>query len=149
MRFAFPMRRIASSLTAARAFQAGPRQARALPRFSFQLPIPHVQSHRKVLLLTLAALVLTARVIVRAEDAAPSEYQLKAAFLYNFAKFVEWPPQAFANDATVFTIGVIGEDPFGEELERMVKHKNLNGRPFAVKQVKTLSELKSCHILFI
>src|SRR5438552_12782691 len=83
-----------------------------------------------------------------AEQPPPSEYQVKAAFLFNFAKFVEWPPQAFPEPASPFTIGVIGDNPFGDDLERTLKDKAVNGRPFVSKQVKGLAELKTCHILF-
>src|SRR6266568_2546236 len=101
--------------------------------------------------LVLAALVSSfgGRPALQAQEAPASEYQLKAAFLYNFAKFVEWPPQAFPDAATPFTIGIIGEDPFGDDLERTVQNKTANGHPFMAKQVKALSELKTCHILFI
>jgi len=85
----------------------------------------------------------------RSQDQAPSEYQVKAAFLYNFTKFVEWPASAFPEASTPFTIGIIGENPFGGELERAVKNKDVGGHRFAVKEIKSLSELKSCHILFI
>ena len=85
----------------------------------------------------------------QAEEAAPSEYQLKAAFLYNFGKFVEWPPEAFASSNSAFTIGIIGDNPFGDFLARAVEKKNLNGHPLQVKQFKSLSELKGCHILFV
>ena len=79
----------------------------------------------------------------------PSEYQLKAAFLYNFAKFVEWPKEAFAGPTTPFTIGVLGQNPFGDELNRTVQNKDLNGHPIAIKYLRTVSEAGTCHILFI
>jgi hypothetical protein len=101
------------------------------------------------LFLSLALLTLGVRPPARAQEAAPSEYQLKAAFLYNFAKFVSWPPEAFPEPSSPFVIGVIGDNPFGEDLEHTVKDKVLNGHPFAVREVKALSEVKNCHILFI
>lgn len=89
--------------------------------------------------------------VVRAQDAPPSEYQLKAAFLYNFAKFVEWPATTFPDATTPFTIGILGEDPSGGDLERTIKNKTVSGRPLQVKPIKALSEpeLKNCQILFI
>src|SRR2546426_12497948 len=68
-------------------------------------------------LLWLAAVLLcTGEPAARAsQETPPSEYQLKAAFLYNFAKFVEWPPEAFPDATTPFTIGIIGENPFDED----------------------------------
>jgi hypothetical protein len=83
------------------------------------------------------------------EDAPPTEYELKAAFLYNFAKFVEWPAQAFANPQAPFVVGILGQNPFERELERTVQNKTINGRPFEIKEFRVVSEVKSCHILFI
>lgn len=83
------------------------------------------------------------------EAAQPSEYQLKAAFIFNFAKFIEWPPPAASNQESPFKIGVIGENPFGGELEKVIRGKIVSGRTFIVKQIKNLSEIKSCQILFI
>lgn len=94
-------------------------------------------------------LALVGSSAVRAEETPPSEYQVKAAFLFNFAKFVEWPAQALPDARTPFTIGIIGKDPFEGALERTVQDKTVNGHAFVVKQVKAAAELKSCHILFI
>jgi hypothetical protein len=86
-----------------------------------------------------------------AEPAAPSEYQVKAAFLYNFAKFVEWPPPAFVAADSPITIGILGNNPFGEVLEATIRNKTINGRQLRVKEITSLKDpaLKNCHILFI
>ena len=94
-------------------------------------------------------LVLVVGLPMRAQEEATSEYKLKAAFLFNFAKFVEWPPEAFSDTNSPFTIGIIGENPFKADLEEMVQQKTINGRPFIVRQCKSLAELKNCQILFI
>jgi hypothetical protein len=83
------------------------------------------------------------------QPSQPSEYQLKAAFIFNFAKFVEWPPEAFAEPTSPFVIGILGEDPFGNDLERTVRNKTVKNRPLATKQIRNLAEAKNCHILFI
>ena len=77
------------------------------------------------------------------------EYQVKALFLYNFARYVEWPPETFraANDPIV--ICVLGQNPFGGALDRAVVGKVLGARPFAVRQISDLSPGSGCHILFI
>ena len=85
----------------------------------------------------------------RAQDSPPSEYQLKAAFLFNFAKFVEWPPEAFANSTSPIVIGILGEDPFGGDLERTVRDKKVNNRPFVIKELRSPAEATNCHIIFI
>jgi YfiR/HmsC-like len=84
-----------------------------------------------------------------AEDSPVSEYQVKAIFLFNFAKYVDWPATAFTNAATPITIGVLGTDPFGDNLQNMVKGKTINGRTFLVKHLTADSDLSGCQILFI
>jgi hypothetical protein len=84
-----------------------------------------------------------------APDAGPSEYQVKAAYLFNFAKFVEWPPQALAAPSAPFVIGVLGENPFGHDLEGMLQNKSINTHPVTVRYFKSLADLKACQILFI
>jgi hypothetical protein len=81
-----------------------------------------------------------------------SEYLIKAGFIYNFAKLVEWPPTAFAQPDSPIVIGILGNDPFGATLDRIVADKKIDGRGFAVKRVKwskDLRELKDCNILFV
>lgn len=80
---------------------------------------------------------------------APSEYELKAAFLYNFASYVEWPTRVTADSGGTFVIGVYGDDPFGDMLEQTVAGKTVNGRRIEVKRFSSIRELKPCHILFI
>ncbi len=80
---------------------------------------------------------------------SPSEYQIKAAFLYNFAKFVEWPPQAFAGPKSPMVIGVLGKNVFGDDLEQTIRNKTINGHPFQFKEVHSVTEATNCHILFI
>jgi hypothetical protein len=84
-----------------------------------------------------------------AQDSKPSEYQLKAAYLFNFAKFVEWPNAAFSAPSSPLVIGVLGENPFGDLLENTVHGKTLNGHPLAVREIRALNEITNCHVLFI
>jgi len=86
----------------------------------------------------------------RAQTAA-SEYQVKAAFLYNFIKFIEWPAGTFAADDSPITIGVIGENSVGGDLTATVKGKSVNGRPLVVKSFGSAKDagLKSCQMVFI
>jgi hypothetical protein len=99
-------------------------------------------------LLTLLSLLLTYS-RGRAQDSAPSEYQLKAAFIFNFAKFVEWPPTAFSDAKSPFVVGVLGENPFSTDLERALHDKTLNRRPMKAVECRTLEEAKKCHIVFV
>jgi hypothetical protein len=94
----------------------------------------------------LAALVLALG--AGAALAAAPEYQVKAAFLYNFAKFVEWPPGVLARHASM-NVCVLGEDPFGPLLNRTVEGKQVHDRPIRVARVADLADLSRCHVLFI
>ena len=81
-----------------------------------------------------------------------SEYLIKAGFIYNFAKLVEWPATAFAQPDSPIVIGVLGDDPFGTTLDRIVADKKINGRGIAVKRLKWSRDFKSykdCNILFV
>ena len=78
-----------------------------------------------------------------------SEYGVKAAFLYKFVHFVEWPPQAFGEASTPFTIGILGEDPFGRTLDDAVQGKTISGRPLVVRRFASPREVEACQLLFI
>lgn len=79
---------------------------------------------------------------------APTEYQVKAAFLYNFVKFVEWPAAALPQNSPV-RLCVLGQDPFGSDLESTVAGRVLNGRPLLIRRSERLEDLGACHVLFI
>jgi hypothetical protein len=81
--------------------------------------------------------------------AAPLEYQLKAGFLFNFAKFVEWPSLAFAKAQTPYSICVLGPDPFGEDLDVAVGEATLQGRRLVVRRLGDVKNAGGCHILFV
>ena len=77
------------------------------------------------------------------------EYNIKAAFLYNFTQFVEWPPKAFAGSETPFVIGIIGDDPFRSVIDETVTGEKVNGRPIVVRRYRDVQDVKNCHILYI
>lgn len=79
---------------------------------------------------------------------AANEYQVKAAFLFNFAKFVEWPAESLSGDSP-FTVGIIGDDPFGGVIDQAMNGKVINGRQIQLKRLKLGQNLRECHILFI
>lgn len=78
-----------------------------------------------------------------------TEYQVKALFLLNFTRYVEWPDEAFATDDSPFVIGIAGQDPFDENLLRLVRDRVVNGRPIEVRNVDGPAEIRACHLLFI
>ncbi len=77
------------------------------------------------------------------------EYTIKAAFLYNFAKFVTWPESAFNNDRSPIVIGILGNNPFDRLLEKTVEGKQIDGRDFVIKRFKRFEEVERCQILFV
>ena len=83
-----------------------------------------------------------------AETPESREYSVKTAFLYNFAKFVDWPPQSFKNEASHFVLGIVGDDPFGPALETL-KDKTVKGRKLVIRKLSRLENLEDCHMLFI
>jgi hypothetical protein len=93
--------------------------------------------------------LLAAALQLSAQAPAFDEYQVKAAFLYNFAKFVEWPPGTFANSADPIGICIIGQNPFGSTLEDMVQGKRIGDRAFVVRRLTDTQQVKGCEILFI
>jgi hypothetical protein len=96
------------------------------------------------------ALVLTIRLIAAGrQDGPPDEYQVKAAFLYNFAKFVEWPPEAFENPGGSLVVCVLGADPFGRALDDVVEGKKIDGRALTVRRIADARQAKGCRMLFV
>lgn len=96
--------------------------------------------------LACAVLLLAAPAVLPAEVAA--EYEIKAAFLYNFTKFVEWPPAAFADEKSSILICVLGENPFGRSLSDLATDR-VAGRKLTVLGRKENQGLDGCHVLFI
>lgn len=90
--------------------------------------------------------VLLAPTILQAQS---REYQIKAAFVYNFAQFVLWPASAFTNTTQPFQIGVLGENPFGKSLDETVKGETINGRQITIVESSRLEKLAGCQIIFV
>lgn len=97
-------------------------------------------------LLRAAALLLLLALPAAAQ--AP-EYDVKAAFLFNFAKFVEWPAGAFAGERAPLTICVFGDDPFGRSLDAVVQGERVGERGLAVERPERIGDLDGCHVLFV
>ena len=86
--------------------------------------------------------------IVRAQQPKVTEYQMKATYLYNFGRFVQWPPKVAAQDNS-FPICVLGQDPFGPTLDSTLAGESLDGKPVAVRRISRAQEVGDCRILFI
>ena len=107
---------------------------------------------RRFRLLIMMAMVMLPSLGVDAQaqdSSASSEYLIKAGFIYNFANLVQWPTNAFTQADSPIVIGILGEDPFGTVLDRVLAGKKVNGRVFLVKRLKTVPDLKECHIVFV
>ncbi len=96
------------------------------------------------------ALLLGGSHIQAAQGQSLDEYQVKAAFLFNFAKFVEWPAQTFRSPTDPINICILGQDPFGDALEHAVKGKTVETRVFLVPfRISEVHQASGCQILFI
>ncbi|MBA3683688.1 MAG: YfiR family protein [Planctomycetes bacterium] len=84
-----------------------------------------------------------------AADAPTREYLVKAAFLFNFTQFVEWPAAAFPDDAAPIRLGILGEDPFGRAIDDTVQGETVRNRPLVVVRSRRADELKDCHLVFV
>src|SRR5271155_6098714 len=87
--------------------------------------------------------------LAAAQGQTVDEYQVKAAFLYNFAKFVEWPAGEFKSPGDPIVICVLGRNPFGPLLEQAIMGKQIDGRSLLTREVSGIRECGGCNLLFI
>jgi hypothetical protein len=104
---------------------------------------------RRLLLLVIAAALAVSIPASAQGPAGTLEYQVKAAFLYNFAKFIQWPSEAFTETTSPFTICVLGQDPFGAVLDEAVRGERIERRPLAIWRAEDPAATAGCHILFV
>lgn len=117
-------------------------------RRTWPLQAAHCRVHFRAW--ALAVLLSLAAVAPSWPQAGPSvEYQVKAAFLLNFAKFVEWPPGAFQSEEAPIILCVFRHDPFGSALDGIIGGKTINRREIQARRINALPDLKSCHLVFV
>jgi hypothetical protein len=109
---------------------------------------PHPTTRRKWLL-KLTGLCVAAACTAAETTPGAGEYEVKAAFLYNFTKFTDWPPRVFPSSNAPIVIGILGEDPFGKTIDDVVSGEVVAGHPLFVKRLRADDDLRSCHVLFI
>lgn len=119
---------------------------------------PHSARHRRTsclrVLAPLGSVGFTALLILLGSASAfsqarkPTEYEVKAAYLYNFGKFIKWPPSATSSDPN-FPICIFGTDPFGASLDTIASGESLDGKRLSVRRINSASEVHGCRILFI
>ncbi len=81
--------------------------------------------------------------------ASTSEYDLKAAFLYNFTQFVQWPDSAYSAPDSPFQLCLIGEDPFGRALDDTVTSEFVGEHPIVVRRIRQVENTSACHLAFV
>jgi uncharacterized protein DUF4154 len=84
-----------------------------------------------------------------AQRPKPSDYDVKAAYLYNFGRFVEWPGKVEASQGGSFTVCVLGQDPFGPSLDATLAGETIAGKTVVAKRISSAQESGSCQILFL
>lgn len=92
---------------------------------------------------------MLAAVAVPAQSESPGEYDVKAVFLFNFARFVEWPSSSSAQTNSQIVIGILGNDPFGSALDRAVQDETIRDQPIVIRRARRIEDLPACHLLYI
>lgn len=77
------------------------------------------------------------------------EYQVKAAFVYNFGKFVRWPDEQSGGRERAFVLGILGDDPFGDAIDQVVSGQLVRGRRIEVRRMRNLASPPGCQIVFV
>ena len=78
-----------------------------------------------------------------------AEYRVKLAFLYHFAQFIQWPPEAFHDQAAPLTLCVAGQNPFRGEIGQELRGREVNGHPIEIKKLRPNDDPKACHMVFV
>jgi len=84
-----------------------------------------------------------------AQNGDEAEYRVKLAFLYNFAQFIQWPPETFGNSSDPLNICVAGPDPFQGEIEQSLRGRTAGGHPIRITRLKPEGDPKACQVVFV
>ena len=95
------------------------------------------------------ALVFFTATGLLAQQAKPSEYQVKAAYLYNFGRFIKWPAGIAASKGDSFPVCVLGRDPFGPILDSTLAGEALEGKPVVIRRIAKEQDAADCRILYV
>jgi hypothetical protein len=96
-----------------------------------------------------ALLLCLVSAVYLAHAAGVSEYQIKAAFLFNFLQFVDWPHSAFRDERDSLVMCILGPDPFGPELDSIIAGERIKGRPIIAQRYDHIDALGRCHLVFV
>jgi hypothetical protein len=97
----------------------------------------------------LAALWMLAAPGMQAQSSKVSDYEVKAAYLFNFGRFVEWPAAGETDKHSAFTFCILGPDPFGPNLDHLLAGETINGRSLIVKRISNAQDSAGCQVLFM
>jgi YfiR/HmsC-like len=104
---------------------------------------------RVVAILTVLSWTFCPEPLLRAQQPKAGEFQVKAAYLYNFGRFVQWPDEGGGDRTDSFEICVLGTDPFGQALDATLAGGTIGGKSVAAKRIARPQDVDSCRILFI
>jgi uncharacterized protein DUF4154 len=104
---------------------------------------------KKITYIRFIILFVFGNVFFTSAQIATREYQVKAAFVFNFTQFVEWPSQSFSTPQSPAVIGILGNDPFGTYLEETITGETLNKHPLSIKHFTDVDDVTNCEVLFI
>jgi hypothetical protein len=108
-------------------------------------PTPIIQLRTgRWLWIVIAAVILA----FRTEAEVSREQQIKAAYLYNFIKFVDWPATRFESESTPIVIGIHGKSSFVADVESAIKGRKINNREILVRNIGKQEDLRLCHLVF-
>ena len=119
---------------------------RRVPRDQARWP---VLSLHALLTAVAAAWAFLAIPALHAQNPRPTDYEVKATYLYNFGRFVEWPGKVAAAQGSFFTVCVLGQDPFGPSLDTTLAGETIGGKTIIAKRISSVEESGNCQILFL
>ena len=120
-----------------------------MPQLCCMHRLRHRRSGARRFWLGVVGAVLAGGLALRAEPDSSLELRVKAAFLYNFAKFVDWPAPALTNAGAPFVISVLGDEPLAQVLGQTVKGKSIGNRTIQTRWITDMAQIGPCQILFI
>lgn len=97
----------------------------------------------------LLAIAFLGAIRLHPAPANPTEYEVKAAYLYNFGRFIEWPADSPLSKTNSFLYCVLGQDPFGPALDSILAGETVQGKSAAAKRISRPEDALDCHVLFV
>lgn len=109
--------------------------------------VPAVRFQRLVLRCSIGLFLAASS--LAAQNAKPKEYELKAVYLFNFARLAAWPDTAESSKRDSFAICVLGEDPFGSFLDAVISGEHIGGRAVVARRISDPRDAAACHVLYV